>query len=144
MDFNFIQRKIDKDELLEIFNYLDDSFVPSLKTQVNLSEYSIKLSNKASFIFLNCGSKTIGLVAYYISMNKSFITSICIHKDYFGLGLGTKLFNHYLTEIIMMGVKNVELEVHMNNVNALRFYKRLGFNMKRIADNKFYCNKRIE
>ena len=54
-------------------------------------------------------------------------------------GIGSTLLNHFLKEIYTQGTKHVELEVKINNNQAIKFYQKHGFN---IIDTipKFYQN----
>lgn len=49
-----------------------------------------------------------------------------VHPDYFGQGIGTRLWQRYLTEL-EQGVTQVDLQVEPQNDRAIRFYKGLGF-----------------
>lgn len=67
--------------------------------------------------------------------------AISVKKDYWGQGVGTAV----MTELINFAknhifIKNVSLRVKATNINAIKLYKKCGFNQIGVHKNYFYIN----
>lgn len=131
------------DEIFDVLSYLNDSFVPSLDTQVDLIKYSKKISQKGEVIFLIRNNQIIGMTALYLNNKNCFITSFGIHKKYFGQGL-SDFFMEKTFEILKENlIENIKLEVHRVNTRAIKFYKRKGFKIVSQDKDRYLCLKTI-
>jgi ribosomal-protein-alanine N-acetyltransferase len=54
--------------------------------------------------------------------------------------IGTTLLNNFLKEALIQNIKHVELEVRINNKQAIKFYQKHGFEIAEIIS-KFYQNE---
>lgn len=61
-----------------------------------------------------------------------------------GKGVGRRLINVFLDKLKELNVPAVHLEVGKNNVNAIEFYKRLGFEVIREYEHSIAFGKRLE
>ena len=61
------------------------------------------------------------------------IQNIGITPEYRGLGLGTVLVQSALSGFRKIGLKFATLEVTANNLDAVRLYERLGFELSRVV-----------
>lgn len=129
MNFIVVHDSLSKNSLIEVLEYLDQSYTPALSKQVEISEYAEKLSEKAKFIFLKRENRIIGLIAYYISNTKSYVSTFGIHKDHHHQGLGQHLFNAYLNEVSKSSIRTIELEVDKSNKVARKFYSKFCFSI---------------
>jgi len=143
MNITFNTKKKKLSELKQLLHFLSDSYQPTLKSQVNIDVYAIKLNDLANFIFINDNLKTIGLLAYYISGEESFITSIGIHKNYHGKKLGQILFDYYIDIIIQKKIQKIKLHVHHKNTKAQSFYLKNDFKFEN-NKNSFIGTKYIK
>ena len=66
----------------------------------------------------------VGLLATYVNSKWVYITNVSVTEPYKRNGIGTKLMNMLLID---NPNKIFELEVDLYNENAIRFYKKFGF-----------------
>jgi ribosomal protein S18 acetylase RimI-like enzyme len=73
--------------------------------------------------------KAIGLMIVVLQNGEELaeISAIYLLENYSGKGYGKLLLNWGLDRIKELGYKNVFLWVLKENLNAIRFYERLGF-----------------
>lgn len=115
--------------IIEHFESCESVFYESLKNRVNIIEHSKKLYEKAIRYeawdnVVGGGNALVGLLATYVNSQWVYITNISIAESYKRNGIGTKLMNMLLTD---NPNKIFELEVDLYNENAIRFYKKFGF-----------------
>jgi GNAT superfamily N-acetyltransferase len=140
---NFVQFHVGKASQKEIFKFLldcDSLFIPSLSSRVNIEEYSAKIFEKAKNFEAWSAEKLIGLTsAYYndLASLSGFISNACLLREFQGRGVGTQLLNQCLAYGRTLGFKQVDLEVGLEDRNALDFYSKAGFLVSNIdASNK--------
>ena len=134
----------------DIYNLLmdfEDCF-PHLKEKVdNLQSFSNKLNQYANVIVLQKDGKNIAMSAFYsndVIDFTGYITLIGVKSDYRGLNIGNRIMNETILIMKKCGMKKVCLEVDNDNVQALGFYKHIGF--KEIgfkSENSLYLEKDI-
>ncbi|MDH5405758.1 MAG: GNAT family N-acetyltransferase [Candidatus Aminicenantes bacterium] len=83
----------------------------------------------------------IGFIIASIERNKtSQIITLDIHPNYRRRKIGSKLLSRVEDHLISLGIKNVYLQVEVNNTPAISLYKKCGFTeAKRLP--KYYLNK---
>ena len=72
-----------------------------------------------------------------ISFDEADIVDIIIQKEFRNQGLGSSLINYALCT---NNLKKLNLEVRENNINAIKFYEKLGFVKVRTIKN-YYGNE---
>lgn len=118
----------DKKRLKKILLRLDEAIIPKLSERVDLDEYVQKLSERAELFYVINRGEDIGNCAIYLNRGTyGFISSIAILKEWKGLGIGKLLWNHVLERSMEKQVKTIELMVHQENYNAMKFYAKAGF-----------------
>jgi ribosomal protein S18 acetylase RimI-like enzyme len=78
-------------------------------------------------------TKTIGWIAYKIHQKYSFIVGLYLLIDEQRKGIGTKLLNHCINDLVKENCKLIILYVLKNAPWSIEFYKKNGF---KIYDNK--------
>lgn len=68
--------------------------------------------------------KTVELYKYNLS---GYISDLYVEEEYRGLGIAEKLVNGVVNWLIKMGIYSLRLSVSSENINALKFYNKLGF-----------------
>lgn len=65
-------------------------------------------------------------------------TTIVVHPDFIGKGIGRKIFSHLLEEIKSNrpDIARLELNVRQNNHGAIKLYESLGFEIEGILKNR--------
>lgn len=64
-------------------------------------------------------------------IRKGHIVSLAVKKPFHGRGIGTMLMKSVLEEMIRNSIDESYLEVRINNENAIRLYKKLGYKIVR-------------
>ena len=106
----------------------DEKFCPPRWNEERLSEYVLKLSEKAYFDLLVDNDNKVAFVAYYLNEEKRFayITIIAVAKEFRGMGYSKTLLDSFLSHL-QSDIENVSLEVSKLNTPALCLYKKYGF-----------------
>ncbi len=85
--------------------------------------------------------KIVGFIIASIERDKtSQIITLDIHPNYRKRKLGTKLLSSVEDHLISRGIKNVYLQVEVNNTPAINLYKKFGFTEARRLP-RYYLNK---
>jgi ribosomal-protein-alanine N-acetyltransferase len=61
---------------------------------------------------------------------EGIIMGVVVRDDHQRKGFGSRLMKYTLGLMLLEGLKTAILEVKVENVNAIRFYKRLGFRIE--------------
>ena len=65
---------------------------------------------------------------------------ITVLKEYWGQGIGSKLMEHTINYCRVNSIKKIELTVRVDNKNALKMYKKFGFDIEGEIKGFFYIN----
>lgn len=93
---------------------------------------SIDLSTAAGYYAVE-GDEIIGLITYRIADNEMEILSLDSLRE--NKGIGTELLNKAIYKAVETGCSKITLITTNDNLLALRFYQKRGFDMC-----KLYCN----
>jgi ribosomal protein S18 acetylase RimI-like enzyme len=66
----------------------------------------------------------------YRSSHVAYISKLAIHPHFQNQGLGSQLFAQLITDLKQKNITRLELKVESDNQNAIRFYKKLGFQIE--------------
>lgn len=89
---------------------------------------------------IQSGKTSIGVVEIKEEEKRIFICSLYVLPAWQGKGIGSGIISRYINKA-SCAKKRVELEVLKLNVNAIRLYKRLGFEIIGEDDSKFFMFK---
>lgn len=103
-----------------VLNLLSDVF------QYKYTEEYLNTGISKKFVLLT-DDKVVGFLEYEVLFDDAEIFMIAIHPDFQGKGLGKTLMDFCLKNLQKEGVKSVYLDVAVNNIRALNFYKKYGF-----------------
>lgn len=85
-------------------------------------------------ITANDGEKVVGLlIALPHISNQLHIYSICISPEYRNRGVGSDLLRRCINDAAVMGIAEILLDVHSENLPALGLYRKFGFVEKEIC-----------
>lgn len=84
----------------------------------------------------------IGLVTYRINGDSCEIISLDSVRE--GQGIGTALINKAIERALELGCRRVKLITTNDNINAMRFYQRRGFDMARLYHNAIDVSRRMK
>lgn len=99
------------------------------KDELSLREWLIKVSTKGTLISAIEDNKLVGLLGFYandMATKKAFLTLIVVDEEHQGTGLGSRLFNKFVSMSRDAGMAVCELNVVKTNVKAILFYERKG------------------
>jgi len=94
----------------------------NLRTGILILKYMRQEFIKKISIFLN----TMGATGY-VSKSEYYISNIAIYPEYRGIQIGTKLLANAEKEAKQTNAKRVVLDVKIENLGAIKLYKRLGY-----------------
>ena len=109
--------------------------------QMVVHEESIDLSTAAGYYAME-DDEIIGLITYRIADNEMEILSLdSLHE---GKGIGTALLKKAILKAIEIGCTKITLITTNDNLSALRFYQKRGFDMVRLYCNALEQSRRIK
>jgi GNAT superfamily N-acetyltransferase len=122
--------------ILSHLELCDQNFLNDLKMRVDLNSYAEKLFMKAIRIEAWEDDCLIGLLAMYHNSedNSYFISNMSITISHRGRGIASKLM---ILALAKANYALLKLEVHKNNIAAIRFYQKFGFEFTGSDEN--YC-----
>lgn len=132
------------EELLNLLIHFNNMFVPPFSQHVDLSIYTNKLLQHASFVYCMSGKNIISLLAYYKNdvTCELYIPYICVENSKQNTGIGKKMINT-LIENNRENYNSIVLEVVKSNVNGLSFYFRNGFVIEEERLDRYLLRKKI-
>ncbi len=98
----------------------------------------------------------MGYAGMYSAADEGYIYNIAVRTEYRSNGVGTALLKNLLEYSGRHGLSFLSLEVRISNVNAIKFYEKLGFKELGIRKNfydfpkedavimSYYFNKKAE
>ena len=93
---------------------------------------SIDLGNADGY-YACIGDEIIGLITYRITGKEMEILSLDSLQE--GIGIGTRLLDRVISKARETGIQRIMLITTNDNLSALRFYQKRGFDISRL-----YCN----
>lgn len=91
----------------------------------------------AGFIIAEVEERAAGYVIGHASGGKGYLDSIAVEKNLRGKRIGQKLFDFLINYFKKKKVKEVELEVRVENKKVIKWYKREGFKIVRCLKNYY-------
>ena len=92
--------------------------------------------NDYTFVYsYKSNDKYVGFIIYQLLYDQAEIIDIYVNSDYRKRGIGKELLNIVINN---KKVKNITLEVNVDNKNAIMLYNSLGF--KTVSTRKGYYN----
>ena len=96
----------------------------SLKKRKNFSFVAVKGAEVIGFV---SGSFEFYLPSPFVYNKLAYVKHLSVTEKYRGIGVGKALMNAVFQEAKKKGIKIAYLNVHMENVDAIKFYEELGF-----------------
>lgn len=116
-----------------------DDCYPRLVNRIkDIDIFAKKLADNGNVIAYKDSSDVKGVICYYANDTDNlfgYITIVWIYKENRREGIGTKLLNYCITDMINKGMKTVGLEVKKDNKKAIAFYLKNGFIKQGIENN---------
>lgn len=147
-DIYCILRIENYEDMLEVIKNFDNIFNPSLSKRITSLEVYTKKLEENAFIFIAKELEVLGFIAFYANDTKSriaYITLLAIQPFAQKKGIGKKLLNLCIKTSKINNMKAIKLEVHNDNINAINFYKKNGFEFYgEASQNSMYMIKNLE
>ncbi len=84
--------------------------------------------------------KIVGfIVGVKTNIDTTRILMLAVAKQHRRYGVGQSLLNQFLKELTLQNMKQIELEVRVDNKQAIKFYQKHGFDIIDVITN-FYQN----
>lgn len=138
--------KVSKEKLKKIITEYDTEFCPPISKQVDdYDKFISKLLNFSTNIILYNNKKLTGFVIFYNNLPEAggFISLIYVSKEYRGMGYATELIKKVETNLLLNDIYTLRLHVFKDNINAIKLYKSLGFNVELEIGNKIEMVKKL-
>ena len=97
---------------------------------------------KAEGFFFRKGEKIIGLITYIIHDSILEITSLDSMLE--NQGIGSKLIEAVICEAKEQGVQKIVTITTNDNINAIRFYQKRGFDMAHLFHNALDISRKLK
>ncbi len=115
------------------FQYSDLQKVYQIETMSFSEPYSVEILIKlyelgVGFLVAEEEGIVIGYILFWIKeINNGHIISLAVDENYRGTKIGSNLLRSAITIFIKCGINKINLEVKVQNINAIEFYKSFGF-----------------
>ena len=123
----WVQGIVFANRIEEFLKELNEDFVPSLSSRVDIKEYSLKLAEFADTIFLyNDNNELMASCSIYCNCASEYISSIAVKKKYRGIGVGALMMGE-VKHHVKTNCDEIGLRVHKDNIKAIAYYRGSGF-----------------
>ena len=112
--------------MIEILNDLDISIVEELFDLKGIRN-SIDNNTFTRHYVYKENNEIIGYINYDIMYERSELIQINVRSDKQGNHIGSKLMDYMIKELEKNNVKEITLEVKVDNIKAINLYKKYGF-----------------
>jgi len=123
-----------------------DLFDQTLNQIEKIAFIAKKYSDFACFAELREDEELAGIIAFYCNDFKqkdAFLSMIVIKKQYQKRGIGKLLLGYMEDECKKIGMKSIKLEVAKANLNAQKFYLRMGYRLDHEEKESIFMCKEI-
>ena len=113
------------------------SFSPPLSSRVEIKGYAYKIHKNAIRFEAWIDEVLVGLVAVYCNDRRglaAFITSVSVLPERTGQGIAACLVKDCIEYVRSLGMKQISLEVAVDNEPAIRLYKKFDFIAKKTSE----------
>lgn len=122
-------------------NYIKDNIGNLFTISWNKVQFLDQInSNNTKTYILKYNTNIIGFIILSICIDEIEILNICIDKNHRNKGLGHYLLENTIKILKENGFNKIFLEVNINNIFAIKLYKKIGFEILSIRKN-YYLNK---
>lgn len=121
--------------MIEKVNNIDE-ILPLIKNY--FPQYSFNKTYE-KVINYRIGDERVAFISYSIIYERAELNYIAVITKYRRRGIAQKLFEYLVDDLKNNMVKNLSLEVNVNNESAVRFYLKNGFKIESIRK-KYYGN----
>ena len=101
------------------------------------SQVAEEIDSGAVFLVAECGGKFCGYVSGEVTVDECEISNIAVIEECRRQGIGRRLLNALLSELVSRSAKSVFLLVRDGNTPAIMLYQSLGFSRVGLRKNYY-------
>ena len=119
----------DVQKLERILKQFDSSSPTSISERVgSLAIYAQKLIKNAYNYCIEIDNQSIGFISFYANRSDTaYLSLLAVEENKKNHGIGSYMLEYAITVSKEKGMKRMRLEVHKQNSEAIRFYKKKQF-----------------
>lgn len=87
----------------------------------------LKRNMLAKYYVVEVDGRVVGYGGMWLIMDEAHIINIAVHPKYRGKGIGKKLVEGLIEEVLKLNIYRITLEVRRSNITAQALYKKFGF-----------------
>ncbi|HRY48632.1 MAG TPA: GNAT family N-acetyltransferase [Candidatus Paceibacterota bacterium] len=134
------------DDIAALLQEVDDEFVPSLSSRINVGQYAEKIARKATVFCIYDEGILCAFASVYCNdteHKRAYLTMIAVGKRYQGKKIGVNLLKSSIQHLRGIGISTLHLEVYKNNNRAIDLYKKVGFDIMDETENSYFMRLQI-
>ena len=120
----------DESKIYQYILSINNEFPVPLSEKTDLTEFVKKVLEKGTIILAIEQKNIIGILAGYVNSietKEAYVSVLEVKKEYRRKGLAEELINIFEEISIQNHMKMIKLHTHKDNISAIRFYKKIGF-----------------
>lgn len=118
------------DDLYIFLNKVDNDLPIPISSKIKIDTFLSKIFNLGKVYCAFDNDKLIGTCFFYCNdenQDLAFLTLLVIDAKYRHKGIGNRLVDLMIKHCKMLSFKRLRLYTRFNNVQAIQFYKKIGF-----------------
>ena len=120
----YLIRRVEQDDASDVYALERECFPDPYPKY--LIDDLMKTERDRFFVAVHSG-RIVGYTVVTITGRAAHLVSLAVHPLHRGQGIGTSLLSAVAKELTLSTVTQVYLEVRKGNLDAISFYKRMGF-----------------
>lgn len=136
-----------RNDIKQLLEEIDNEFTPRLSQRLNIDEYVDKIILKSMILpVYDCGVLN-AFISFYCNdqLDKTaYLTMIAVRSAFRKKGIAKLLLDYATGFLKRAGFEKFLLEVHRQNVNAIRLYQQTGFTVFKESGDVYFMVKKIE
>jgi len=116
---------MEEEDLGQVLSIEQKSFVEPWSRKLFLETLVFPLSR--NYVLETASKKILGYANFYVVQHEAHMLNIAIHPDWRKRGVAALLLGHTIRDLSGRGVREFFLEVREGNGDAIRLYRKFGF-----------------
>lgn len=113
---------------------IDENFKSGEYNKLYLKWIALSIEEKLAFDIIIATDKNETIVGF-VTLNKKSenlvdIGLVAVSDGFRGMGIGKSLMNYALNKSFELGYKEIQVVTQITNINAMKLYESVGFNIK--------------
>lgn len=135
-----VERCLVTEEKLRAIHVCGNAFSTPVQERTGFSEYFQKIDNLACFLVAKRENEISGFSAFYMNDQEhktAFVSLIAVAPHMQGQNIGALLLDESEKLARGNGMRRMALKVHVENLKAIRFYKKQGYTIEPQKDEAY-------